>query len=149
MTKYVLNNESIPNFDSIIEVIKDIKNLKKCVINCEIEHVGLYFYKENANHKWIIKSIDITDTHNDAVYNCSYIKGDVEEKLQDNIKQLKGKMDSKVSVLRDKIDMLLAHYSNIEVDFQKLQLSSGKVWEEQLKKINENILNQEDKIKSI
>jgi hypothetical protein len=148
LTKYVLNNKVVSSFENIIEDIKDIKNLKKCIINCEIQHVGLYFYKENANHKWIIKSIDVTDTQNEAVYSCGYVKVDVEDKLQENMKKLKLKTDDRVRKLQETIDMLLASYRSIEVEFQKLQISSGKVWEQQLKHINENILNQEDKIKS-
>jgi hypothetical protein len=72
----------------------------------------------------------------------------VEDKLQENMKKLKLKTDDRVRKLQETIDMLLASYRSIEVEFQKLQISSGKVWEQQLKHINENILNQEDKIKS-
>jgi hypothetical protein len=149
LTKYMLNNKTVPTLDSVVETIGNIKNLKQCVINCEIQHVGLYFYKENANHKWIIKSIDIMDTHSDAVYSHSHVKVDVEDKLQDNIKRLKENTDNKVLKLRETMDMLLASYSDIQTHFEKLQSSYGKVWEDQLKQINENIRNQEDKIKSI
>ncbi len=148
LTKYIINNKAVPSFDNIIEIIRDVKNLKKCIINCEIQHVGLYFYKENANHKWVIKSIDITDTQNEAVYSCGYVKVDVEDKLLENIRKLKAKTDNRVRKLQETIDMLLASYRGIENEFQKLQISSGKVWEEQVKHINENIINQEDKIKS-
>jgi hypothetical protein len=149
LTKYVLNNKVVPTFDSVVETIGDIKNLKKCVINCEIQHVGLYFYKENANHKWIIKSIDIMDTNSDTVYSHSHVKVDVEDKLQDNIKRLKNNTDIKVLKLQETIDMLLATYSGVQIHFEKLKSSYGKVWEDQLKQLNENIRNQEDKIKSL
>jgi archaellum component FlaC len=89
------------------------------------------------------------DTNSDTVYSHSHVKVDVEDKLQDNIKRLKNNTDIKVLKLQETIDMLLATYSGVQIHFEKLKSSYGKVWEDQLKQLNENIRNQEDKIKSL
>lgn len=143
-TKFVINNMTADSIEEVIDLIKSIKHLKKCIINIEIQHIGLYFYQESATNKWIIKSIDITDTTRDA---CSFVKEDLEDKLEDNIKTLDTKTSAKVKECETRIADLVSNQKNIHDTFELLKSTSGKTWEQTLDKINALILNQEDKIK--
>lgn len=144
-TKFVMNSSVVDCFEDIIDLIKDVKHLKKCIVNIEIQHVGLYFYAETATNKWVIKSIDITDTTQDT---CSFAKEDLEDKLEENIKSLSLKTATKVKEYEACIAELSSNQKNIEVMFKQLKTNAGgKSWDAILGKLNSAIVSQEDKIK--
>lgn len=144
-TKIILNNKRIDTFEDITDLIRDVKHLKKCVLNVEIQHIGLYFYKETANNKWIIRSLDITDTTQDV---CSFSKDDIEDKLDDNINALNIKTENKIKDCEGHIAEISNNMTNIKGMFKQLQNSFGRNWEELLNQINSLIVIQEDKMKN-
>ena len=145
-TNIVLNDKKMETIDNIYELIKDIKQLKKCLINIEIQHIGLYYYKETAHNKWVIRSLDITDTS----YNiCTYSKDDVEDKMEDNIRKISLLTSSKIQSYQEKLDKFSANIKEIRCIFENLKISYGEKWEELLDKINHMIQNHEEQIKNI
>lgn len=143
LTKYVYNDKEYGDMDSIIEIIKDIRYLKKCIINVDIQHYGLYFYKESANHKWIVKSINITDITNDK---CICVKEDVEDKMEENVKKFIENTNSKIKHYKNTIELLNNSINDVKDSFKNLKGLSDKKWEDQLNKLNDIILMQEDNI---
>jgi len=145
-TKILFNDKYIDTFEEITDLIKDVKHLKKCILNVEIQHFGLYFYKDSANNKWIIRSLDIIDTTQDV---CTYSKDDIEDKLDDNINSLSTRTETKIKYNEGIIKDITSNILEIKNMFQKLKFSSGKKWGEILSQINSSIINQEDKIKNM
>lgn len=140
-TKCTFNDNVIDNVEELINILKNSRKLKECLINISINNHGLYFYKEKAVSKWLIKRVDITET---SYEKCYWIKEDIEDKLKDNIMQTNKKITAKIAEYRQIIDRLTADMNDINLQCQNIH--KNKNWMDAVDKINKNIMLLEESI---
>lgn len=135
------NDKALENIDDLITIFKNNKKLKECLININIQHYGLYFYKDKAVAKWFIKNINITET---SYEKCYWMKEDIDDKLADNILTLKTKVVSKINEHKNTIHKLETDMENIQQDFSNIQ--KEKNWIQAVDRLNKNIMLLEERL---
>ena len=138
------NNNAINDVDKLINMLKENNNYKKSIINLSIEYMGLYFYSEYTSNKWLIKSLDVTELHNDN-NEWLYID-DIIEKIDYRIKKLDKNTKSKISQYNKIIEEYKSDYYNIANKFKDKDNGNTKDMNNILGNINELLILQEEKL---
>jgi hypothetical protein len=125
-------------------MLKENNNYKKSIINLSIEYMGLYFYSEYTSNKWLIKSLDVTEIHNDN-NELLYID-DIIEKIDYRIKKLDKNTKSKISQYNKIIEEYKSDYYNIANKFKDKGDRNTKDMNNILGNINELLILQEEKL---
>jgi hypothetical protein len=141
----IYNNLNINDIDTIINMLKENNNYKKCIINLTIEYIGLYFYSEYTSNKWLIKSMDITDMQKDT--NEWFCIDDIIDKIGDRVKILEKNTNIKISKYNALIEEYQEDYKNIKDKFKDVkEYGNTKEANNLLNNINELLIIQEEKI---
>jgi len=144
LTRITINDKITDDLDEVVDLLRNTKKLKQCIINANIHHNGLYFYKEKAVSKWIIKSIDITDISNDK---CNLMKDDICDKIKDNISQLTKKVLHKITEHTKVINQLENDIVEINTEYEELYTT--KNWIEATDRINKKIMLLKECLKNL
>jgi uncharacterized membrane protein (DUF106 family) len=144
----IYNNLNINDIDTIVSMLKENNNYKKCIINLTIEYIGLYFYSEYTSNKWLIKSLDITDLQNDT--NEWFCIDDIIEKIEDRVRLLNKNTKAKISKYNALIEEYQEDYKNIKEKFKEVKDNGyTKDTNNILNNINELLIIQEEKLNKL
>lgn len=143
----IIDNIYYSDNDKLLEILSDVRNLKKYIINLEIQYIGLYIYKELSTNKWLIKSINISNIETD---NCSWDRDDIEESWNTEVININSLIDKKIEDSKNYIESLIKYKQNInDIYYEALQLKyADKNWENKLNELKNNIIGPKNRILS-
>ena len=125
-----------------ISSLEEITIEKDYIINIEIEAQGLYFFKDKAGIRWIVRSIYIYDIKN--IINDNDIlanKEDIEEEWEYEINEFYNKLNEDYNILKKKINFIDNLKKEISEEYDKIKKMEemNKNWNFSLNKISTKI----------
>lgn len=133
--------------DKLLEILLDVRNLKKYIINLEIQYIGLYIYKELSTNKWLIKNINISNIETDK---CSWNRDDIEASWSSEVYNINSIIDKKIEDSNDYIESLIKYKQNINDIFHDAInfKDTDKNWENKLNELKNIIIGPTNRILS-
>ena len=143
----IIDNQPYYDNDKLLEILLDVRNFKKYIINLEIQYIGLYIYKELFTNKWLIKNINISNIENEK---CSWSREDIEDNWLNEIYNVNTVIDKKIEDANNYIGSLIKHKQNINDIFHEAInfKNADKIWENKLNELKNNIISSNNRILS-
>lgn len=126
-----INNKNIDDNNKLIELLFNYNELKKYIINIEIDFLGLYFYPKSASNKWIIKSININN-----IEECEWNKNEIEDEWYNDLQEFNNDIDDEIirlNELKNKANKVFNEIKNIKM--------ADNLWENKINILKSIIFN--------
>ena len=138
----IINDKVIDDYDNLVNILNDYRNLKKYIINVEICHLGLYFYPKISSNKWLIKTINIHD-YEDNYDNC-WSRQEIESDWENDIQEINNNISNEIKRLENlnmKINELFKEIKDMK--------HTDNIWENKLNELKSLIISPNNRILSI
>jgi hypothetical protein len=142
-----IDNECYMDNDKLLEILLDVRNLKKYIINLEIQCIGLFIYKELVTNKWLLKNINISNIESDK---CHWNREDIESGWITEVENSNNIIDKKIEDTKKYIDTLINYKQNInDILYEALNYKyADKTWETKLNELKNIIIDPNNRILS-
>jgi len=142
-----IDNECYMDNDKLLEILLDVRNLKKYIINIEIQCIGLFIYKELVTNKWILKNVNISNIENDK---CHWNREDIESGWITEVDNSNNIIDKKIDDTKKYIETLINYKQNINgILHEALNYKyADKTWETKLNELKNIIIDPNNRILS-
>lgn len=143
----IIDDKPYYDNDKLLEILLDVRNLKKYIINLEIQYIGLYIYNELFTNKWLIKNINISNIEDEK---CSWSREDIEDNWSNEIFNVTTIIDKKIEDTNNYIESLIKYKQNINDVFREAInfKNADKNWENKLNELKNIIVCSNNRILS-
>lgn len=142
-----INNTNYTDENKLLEILLNLRDLKKYIISLDISHAGLYFYPELSINKWLIKSINITNIEYDI---CTWNRIDIENDWETEVNEITNSVDKLISTKENEIQELIDYKNNINKllkDVKKKE-NTDNSWENKILSLKNLIIDSSNRILS-
>lgn len=139
-----INSEEIDE-DNLLEILFNIRDLKKYIISIDILHAGLYFYPELSINKWVIKSIQLTDIECEI---CEWNREDIENDWNNEVNDIIEDINNNIIIKEKQISELTEYKTNINAllnEIKELE-TTDKIWENKIENLKNLLMKKSDNI---
>ena len=133
--------------EKLLNILLNVRELKKYVIYIELIHAGLYFYPELSINKWLIKSINITTIENDK---CEWYREDIENEWENELINTINIINKNIENKHKEIDdqnNLKQNITTLFNEIKDLQIADN-LWENKINSLKNLIINPFNRILS-
>jgi hypothetical protein len=138
----IINDEIIDDFDVLSTILNDYRNIKKYIINVEINHLGLYFYPKISSNKWLIKTININDYEDN--YDNTWSRQEIENDWENDIQELSNNINIEIK----RLENLNTKINEIFKEIKDMK-NTDNIWENKLNELKSIIISPNNRILSI
>ena len=142
-----INNTNYTDDSKLLDILLNLRELKKYIISLELSHVGLYFYPELSINKWLIKSINITNIEYDI---CTWNRYDIEYDWETCVEETIEHINEIISIKNEEIYKLNNSKDNINKllkDVKKIE-NTDNLWENKISSLKNLIIESSNRILS-
>jgi hypothetical protein len=137
---YNININNIEHCDEekLLEILFNIRDLKKYIISIDILHAGLYFYPELSINKWVIKSINLTDIEYEK---CEWDREEIENEWKNDVNEIIENINQDILIKENVINELTEYKNNINTlitEIKNLE-TTDIIWENKINSLKDII----------